>query len=111
MNQFVIVRIKSGAQQRILFEIPRDGGGGAVEGRYQNSAAINDYNSAQDPAAFYFANTEKEAKSLAFALAFWNPGSTWQWFKVAGVAETKRPGDTPSIKEITEKGFLPKDIV
>lgn len=110
MNQFVVVRIRAVQQALAAVEILREFGGGVVEPRYQNSPAVTDFNTMQDPAAFYFANTDREAELLCCTLAKWNPGSTWQWFKVGGIVESRLPGDTPKVKKITEKGFLPQDI-
>lgn len=108
MNQFVVVCVNPNRQYRLAIETWD--GRNMFEVRTESRPACNENNGLRDPHSFYFAQSDTEASQIAATLTYWNPGSTWSWFKVAGIAESRKPGDKPSIKQISDKGFLPKDI-
>ncbi len=117
MKPYAVVQINTGALSRLVFEThPVDGRRRMYEGYYHNSGvkASYDANAAsyyQAPCNSYFADTEEAAKSLAVELSQWHPGTTWQWMKIAGVASSAAQHlamNTISIKNITDKGFLPE---
>ena len=108
MNQFIVVRVNTNRQYRVVYETVD--GRNVIEARTESRDACNENNDYKNPHTFYFVPDAKSASDLAAILAYWNPGTSWHWFKVAGIAETRKPGDKPNIKEITEKGFLPKDF-
>ena len=109
MNPFVVVRVFSSRQYRQVAE-NRDARM-LIEYRAQNTNSADENNNLSNPHPVYFCGTEDQASQLADTLAYWNPGSEWHWYRIAGVAKSRRPGDPQDIKKITEKGYLPvKDI-
>lgn len=108
MNQYIICRVDPGRQYRVGIEAWD--GRNMCEVKTENRNSCDDSNGIRDPHSFYFANTVEECELAASALAYWNPGTTWQWFQVGGIVSSKRPGEKPVIKKISDKGYLPEDM-
>jgi hypothetical protein len=116
MKPFAVVLINTAYLSRIVYETasPPRAVGEATYHTYLpfvSSAHVHNVDvSLKNPLSVFFADTEEAAKLLATNLAQWNPGTSWQWFRSAGMASSRNlaiPIENINVKAITEKGMLP----